>query len=75
MRPSNIYNEGSWHHNPQNMSSRQQVLYLMERTKDQCYDPETDVGLAGKSRGSASDVDYQELFDREKCIAVFLLLK
>jgi hypothetical protein len=71
MKPTNIYNESCRQYNPENMSSRQQVLYLMEKTKNACYDAEKDVALAGKTRGSASDIDFQELFDREKRLAVF----
>jgi len=70
MRGSNIYDDGYKQFNPQKMSSRQQVLYLMERTKTEGYDPEKDVGLVGKSRGSANDVDYSELFEQEKRLAV-----
>ena len=61
----NIYNDGVRQLNPETMSARQQVLYLMERTKNQSYDPEKDVALVGKSRGSVHDVDYSELFDQE----------
>ena len=48
------------------MSARQQILFLMEKTKNEGYDAEKDVALIGKSRGSVDDVDYSELLEREK---------
>jgi len=71
MKDTNIYNECCKHYNPEKMSTRQQILYLMEKTKDGPYDPEKDIGLMGKSRGSVDNVDYAELFDKEKTRAVF----
>eukprot|EP00826_Nyctotherus_ovalis_P015610 TRINITY_DN14457_c0_g1_i1.p1 TRINITY_DN14457_c0_g1~~TRINITY_DN14457_c0_g1_i1.p1 ORF type:complete len:149 (+),score=33.99 TRINITY_DN14457_c0_g1_i1:163-609(+) len=73
MKDTNIYNERYKHYNPKKMSSRQQVLYLMEKTKDGAYDPEKDVALMGKSRGSVDNVDYAQLFDQEKTRSVLLL--
>lgn len=66
MKDTNIYNDCYKHYNPKKMSSRQQVLYLMEKTKDGAYDPEKDVALMGKSRGSVDNIDYAEVFDQEK---------
>ncbi len=70
MWDNNIYHDGHKQFNPQKMSERQQVLYLMERTKQAGYDPEKDVALLGKSRGSVNDIDYSELFEQEKKRAV-----
>jgi hypothetical protein len=70
MKDNNIYHDGFKQYNPQKMSARQQVLYLMEKSKNESYDPEQDVALTGKSRGSASDVDYSEIFEEEKKHAV-----
>ncbi len=45
----------------------------MEKTKNEAYDPEKDVSLMGKSRGSVDDVDYAEIFEDEKKRAVIFL--
>jgi hypothetical protein len=73
MQPSNIYDQGCKQFNPKKMSERQQTKYLLDKTKIVGYDPETDVALAGKTRGSACDIDYQEEFDKQKRRAVFIL--
>ena len=70
MRPSNIYTKNSQQLNPQKMSSRQQVLYLMERTKKEGYDLDKDLSLVGKTRGSVNDVNYAEQFEQEKRLIV-----
>jgi len=75
MRQSNIYSETSRQYDPSKMSSRQQTIYLKTKSQDVTYDPDKDLELAGKSRGSASDVDYQEAYDTAKALAVLILLK
>ena len=54
------------------MSSRQQVIYLMKKTKYGAYVPDKDVALMNKPRGSVDNINYAELFDKEKSQIVIL---
>ena len=70
MKDNNIYHDSIRQFNPKNMTARQQERYLIEQTKNESYDPEKDVSFIGKSRGSANDIDYAELFEQDKKRAV-----
>jgi len=74
MKDGNIYNDLYKQHNLAKMSERQQTLYLMEKTKNEDYCLEKDIGLIGKSRRSVEDVDFSELFEQQKKRAVIFLV-
>lgn len=70
MKQNNIYRESWRQGNPQNMSTRQQVMYLKEKTKNEDYNPDKDPSLVGKGTAAANDRNYNEVFEQEKRLAV-----